>query len=120
MNAAEAAVRHQHDKIPEAMLADNRRHDVVDRLRFPSGLPAGFEVLDELRDRQAFGVGQLRPEDGRQQHFVGARKRAREIVLENAPARRGSNTAQILAFGLAARRAASVSATAVGWCAKSS
>ncbi len=105
------------------MLADNRRHDVVDRLRFPSGLPAGVEVLDQLRDRQAFGVGQLRPEDGRQQHFVGARKRARESswkMRRHDEAERGSNTAQILAFGLAARRAASVSATAVGWCAKSS
>ena len=31
MNAAKAAVRHQHDEITRPMLADDDGHDVVDR-----------------------------------------------------------------------------------------
>ena len=50
--------------------------------------PLRLQVAHQLRHRQAFGLRQLRAEDRRDEHLVGAGKRAREIVLEHAPARR--------------------------------
>ena len=112
--------------------------------RSPGAMPRATTVVDDVVDRRArtradwprsqvgaraatdsrSSSGRARAEHRRDDHFVGAGERPGEVVLEDPPARRsrrGSNTAQMRACRV--RRAgapASVSATAVGWCAKSS
>src|SRR5258708_4698280 len=88
MDAAETAVRHQHDEVPRSMLFRDAGDDVVDRVGFASGLAARVQIADELRHREAFGLRQLRSEVRRDQDLVGGGERAREFVLEHPPARR--------------------------------
>ncbi len=73
---------------PARCSRDDRADDVVDRLGFTRRLAAAVEVAHELRHRQPLGLRQRRSEDGRDDHFVCAGERAREVVLEHPPARR--------------------------------
>ena len=54
------------------------------------GTPArAAQILNQLLGRQTFGLGQRGAEDRRDDDFVGGAERAREVILEHAPARRG-------------------------------
>src|SRR3989441_871544 len=89
MDAAEAAVRHEDDQVAGPMLARDGLDDVVDRLRLARLLTAAVEIADELRNREPLRLRELRSENRRNQHFVGAGERAGEVVLKHAAARRG-------------------------------
>src|SRR5437867_4337740 len=52
MDAAESAVRHQHDQVAGSMLTDHRLNDVVERLSLTCGTPAGNDIADQLPNRQ--------------------------------------------------------------------
>ena len=48
MNAAESAVRHQHDDVARLMVANDRLHDRVDVRDVTSLLAAGTKIIDEF------------------------------------------------------------------------
>src|SRR5690242_11025537 len=88
MDPAEAAVRHQDNPIPGPVFPRQRRDDVVDRCRLARRLAACVEILYELRHRQPLRLRERAAEDRGDDDLVGGRKRLREIVLEDATARR--------------------------------
>ena len=122
MNAAEAAVRHDDDEIAGPMLADDGADDVVDRIGLARRRPATCVVVD-VRSRTSCGTDS-RSASGSFDRKTGAistssapanaRAKSSWKMRRHDEADRGSNTAQMRASGFAARRPASVSATAVG------
>src|SRR5438093_8541324 len=88
MDAAEPAVRHDHHEVAWAMLCCDRADDVVDRLGLAGRMAAPIQGADETGHRQPLRFRQRRSEHRRDQDLVGARERARELVLKYSPARR--------------------------------
>ena len=124
VNAAEAAVRHQHHEIARAVLLDDGGDDVVDRcrLRGPTGrVPCRSRTSCGTDSRSASGsVERNTGAISTSSAPANARAKSSWKTRRHDEADRGSNTAQMRASGFDARSPASVSATAVGWCAKSS
>src|SRR5688572_7935694 len=89
MDAAEAAVRHQHDNVPLAMLPDDRADDLVVVRQVTRAPALGAKVVDEAPGVEPLGVGQRRAEDRCDDDFVGADKSPGKIILKHATARRG-------------------------------
>src|SRR5688572_6246017 len=89
MEAAEPAVRHDHHDVARFVPGDDGADDLVDRGRLPCRLAAAGEIAYQLRDGETLGLGQLRSEHRCHQHEVRASEGAREVVLKDAPARRG-------------------------------
>ena len=126
VDAAEAAVRHQRPRdrrrgARSTMVGD----DVVDRRRPRArDRPRAVQVAHQLRHRQPLGLRQRRAEHRRDQHFVGAartRARSRPETRAGTTTPSAARTPPRCARRDSTRAApASVSATAVGWCAKSS
>ena len=75
------------DEVARPMFADDNLDDFVDRSRLAGRPTAVAQVVDEARDREALILRQRRSEYRSEQHFVGAAKRLREIVLEHPAAR---------------------------------
>ena len=118
VNAAEPAVRHQHDEIAGPMFADDGGDDVVDRLRLraPTGRVA-FKSRTSCGTDSRSASGSVERKTGAistSSAPANARAKSSWKTRRHDEAERGSNTAQMRASGFAARRPASVSATAVG------
>src|SRR5215217_5619119 len=89
MNAAEAAVGHEHDHVALVTLGNDRPDDVVDIGDVARALSAAMEIVDEQLRRQPLGFRKTRPEHTGDDDLVRRIERTREVVLEYAPARRG-------------------------------
>jgi hypothetical protein len=88
MDAAESAVRHQHDEVARPRLGRDGADDVVDRPDVTRAASGALEIRHELIGRQTFRLGQRGSEHAGNHHLVGGAECAGEIVLEHAPARR--------------------------------
>ena len=86
-------------------------------------LTAAREIAHESRDREPLVLGSVERNTGAistSSAPPNARAKSSWNTRRHDDAERGSKIAQMRAAGFDARRPASVSATAVGWCAKSS
>src|SRR5687768_15320665 len=89
MDAAETAVRHQHDDVTLAMFPENRADDLVVVRQVTGASSLCAKIVDEAPGVEALGLWQRRAEDRRDDDFVGAAKGPRKIILKHATARRG-------------------------------
>ena len=86
MDAAETAVRHNHDDVALLMFADDRRNNVVVLREVPRLLSRRTQVGNQPLGIQTLCFRKRRAEDGSENHLVGGTERRSKGVLEDAPA----------------------------------
>ena len=86
MDAAEAAVRHQHDDVTLAMFPEDRADDLVVIRQVTGASSLCTKIVNELPGVEALGVGQRRAEDRCDDDLVGAAKGPGKIILKHATA----------------------------------
>src|SRR5687767_12060737 len=87
MDAAEAAVRHQHDDVPFAMFADDGRDDFVVVGHMTGVAALRTQVRDEPVGIQPLCLWKRRSKHGGDDDLVRGLERHRKGVLEHATAR---------------------------------
>ena len=122
MNAAEDPPFDINTRSPRPMLSRDAGDNVDRSVGLAGGKPLNLEGRAPAEAPTGVRLRKLRSEDRRDEHLVGAGKRPRDHPGTRAGTRTRSavRTPPRCASGLEARSPASVSATAVGWCAKSS
>src|SRR5687767_3140229 len=87
MNPAKPAIGHENDQIALFPLFDDGADDIVERGSVSGALSPALEIVHELLWRKPLSLGEARAKHRRDNHLVGGTKCAREILLEDAPAR---------------------------------